>query len=354
MAFVSAIFQGLKQTEFMTPLNRKFCVAPMMDWTDRHCRYFHRQLTRRALLYTEMVTADAVIRGDRQRLIGFSAEEHPIALQLGGSCSAKLAEAADIGEAAGYDEINLNVGCPSDRVQEGRFGACLMAEPNLVAECVAAMRARVSIPVTVKCRIGIDDQDEEEDFQRFIETVAAAGCATFIVHARKAWLKGLSPKENREVPPLDYARVYRLKTAKPDLEIIINGGIETLEACDEHLRHVDGVMLGRAAYQNPALLADVDQRYFSTGTPRRCRADALLALIPYARQHVDNGGRLSNITRHLMGLYHGQPRGRIFRRILSEQAISPGADSSSLLLDALRSVEGDTSEHHALDAAAAE
>ena len=304
----------------MKELSRKFCVAPMMDWSDRHCRFFHRQLTRHAVLYTEMVTADAVLRGNRERLLGFSSDEHPVALQLGGSDPAKLAAAAEVGAEFGYDEINLNVGCPSDRVQEGRFGACLMAEPGLVADCVRAMRDRVTIPVTVKCRIGIDDQDEERDFQRFIETLADTGCTTFIVHARKAWLKGLSPKENREVPPLDYARVYRLKQAKPELEIIINGGIESLDACDDHLRHVDGVMLGRAAYHDPALLGTVDRRYFDPATPERHRAEALLALVPYAERHIAGGGRLSNITRHVLGLYQGRPRGRLFRRYLSETA----------------------------------
>jgi tRNA-dihydrouridine synthase A len=322
----------------MRRLNRKFCIAPMMDWTDRHCRVFHRQLTRHALLYTEMVTADAILRGDRDRLIGFSTEEHPIALQLGGSDAKKLAEAAAIGADYGYDEINLNVGCPSDRVQEGRFGACLMAEPGLVASCVDAMRARVSIPVTVKCRIGIDDQDEEADFQIFIQTVASAGCGVFIVHARKAWLKGLSPKENREIPPLDYSRVYRLKAARPDLEIIINGGIETLEACDTHLENVDGVMLGRAAYQDPSLLGSVDQRYFDAALPLRHRADALKGLMPYAERHIAAGGRLSNITRHVLGLYQGRPRGRAFRRHLSENAVRAGA-SVSVLEDAITIAE---------------
>ena len=297
----------------------------MMDWTDRHCRFFHRQLTKRALLYSEMVTADAVIRGDRARLLGFSTDEHPLALQLGGSDVAKLGNAAAIGADLGYDEINLNVGCPSDRVQEGRFGACLMAEPQLVADCVAAMRARVKIPVTVKCRIGIDDQDEEADFQNFIDAVASAGCTTFIVHARKAWLKGLSPKENREIPPLDYGRVYRLKLARPDLQIVINGGIETLEACRAHLQHVDGVMLGRAAYQNPALLGGVDQMFFASASGDVSRAAALRALLPYARRHVDNGGRLAAITRHVLGLYHGRPRGRLFRRVLSEEAVRVAA-----------------------------
>ncbi len=312
----------------------------MMDWSDRHCRFFHRQLTRHALLYTEMVTADAVLRGDQQRLIGFSEEEHPVALQLGGSDPVKLAAAADVGAAFGYDEINLNVGCPADRVQEGRFGACLMAEPQLVADCVRAMRARVSIPVTVKCRIGIDDQDEERDFQRFIETVVDAGCTTFIVHARKAWLKGLSPKENREIPPLDYQRVYRLKQARPELEIVINGGIDTLEQCAQHLRHVDGVMLGRAAYHDPALLGGVDRQFFDASLSDTSRAEALLALIPYVEKHIAAGGRLSNMTRHVLGLYHGRPRGRQFRRYLSETATVPGA-AAAVIREAVRLVESD-------------
>ncbi len=314
----------------MTKPSHTFCVAPMMDWSDRHCRYFHRLLTRHALLYTEMVTADAVIHGHRERLLGFSKDEHPIALQLGGSDPAKLAAAAAIGADAGYDEINLNVGCPSDRVQEGRFGACLMAEPELVATCVSAMRAAVQIPVTIKCRIGIDDQDSEGDFQRFIDVVAGAGCETFIVHARKAWLQGLSPKQNREIPPLDYERVYRVKAARPDLEIIINGGIDTLEACEEHLRYVDGVMLGRAAYHTPALLAEVDRVIFDSVAPAPVRADVLSALIPYARHHIAQGGRLSNITRHILGLYHGRPRGKQFRRFLSEEATKPGAGADVL------------------------
>ena len=313
----------------------------MMDWTDRHCRFFHRQLTQHALLYTEMVTADAVIRGKRDQLLGFSNAEHPIALQLGGSDVVKLAEAARIGEGFGYDEINLNVGCPSDRVQEGRFGACLMAEPQLVATCVAAMRAAVRIPVTVKCRIGIDDQDDEEDLQIFVDTVAGAGSKTFIIHARKAWLKGLSPKENREVPPLNYARVYRLKAMRPDLEVIINGGIETLDACNAHLRHVDGVMLGRAAYQNPALLGEVDCRFFTPHLPVFSRADALRALLPYVAQHLAAGGRLSNITRHVLGLYHGRPRGKAFRRYLSENAQHRNAGVRVLEM-AIALAEGET------------
>ncbi len=311
----------------------------MMDWTDRHCRMFHRQLTRRALLYTEMITADAVLHGDRERLLGFSPTEAPIALQLGGSDPMKLADAAGIGAARGYSEINLNIGCPSDRVQEGRFGACLMAEPKLVAGCIAAMRAAVEIPVTVKCRIGVDAQDSERDFQTFIDAVADAGCCTFIVHARKAWLSGLSPKQNREIPPLDYARVYRLKEARPDLEIVINGGIDTLEEAEAHLQRVDGVMLGRAAYQNPAILAEVDRRFFDCAAPAPTRSDALLRLMPHVRRHVESGGRLSNVARHILGLYHGQPRGRAFRRYLSEEGTKPSA-TADVLRAAVRLVEG--------------
>lgn len=318
--------------------DHRFCVAPMMDWTDRHCRAFHRILSARARLYTEMVTANAVIHGDRARLLALDAAEHPVALQLGGSDARALAEAAAIGEGFGYDEINLNVGCPSDRVQEGRFGACLMAEPELVAQCVAAMRARVAVPVTVKCRIGIDDQDAEGDLARFIDTVAAAGCTTFIVHARKAWLEGLSPKENREVPPLDYARVYRLKAARPDLTIVINGGIAGLEEAEAHLAHVDGVMLGRAAYQTPYLLAEVDRRLFGATSEPLSRAEAIEALIPHVRRHLAAGGRLNNVVRHILGLYHGCPRARAFRRHLSEHAVKEGA-GLDVLLEALRIAE---------------
>src|SRR5690606_1519584 len=306
-------------------MDRRFSIAPMMDWTDRHCRFFHRLLTRRALLYTEMVTAEAVLHGDRDRLLGFDRAEHPVALQLGGSDPARLADAAAIGADYGYDEINLSVGCPSDRVQEGRFGACLMAEPGLVAACVAAMQARVAVPVTVKCRIGIDDQDSESDLERFVSTVAEAGCRTFIVHARKAWLEGLSPKENREVPPLDYARVYRLKEAHPELEIVVNGGIASLEAAEAHLAHVDGVALGRAAYQSPYLLAEVDRRLFGDTNPAPSRREAIEALLPYAERHLKAGGRLNNIARHILGLYHGRPRARAFRRHLSEHAPRDGA-----------------------------
>jgi tRNA-dihydrouridine synthase A len=295
-----------------------------------------------------MVTADAVIHGDRARLLGFDAEEHPLALQLGGSDPAKLAEAAAIGEAEGYDEINLNVGCPSSRVQEGRFGACLMAEPELVAACVAAMTARVRIPVTVKCRIGIDDQDDEAGLAHFVETVAGGGVDTFIVHARKAWLNGLSPKENREIPPLDYARVYRLKAARPDLTIVLNGGIETLEACAGHLQHVDGVMMGRAAYQTPYILADVDRAFFGSAEPLRSRGDVLERLMPYVRRHLAQGGRLNSVSRHILGLYHGQPRARQFRRHLSEHGVGPGP-GLDVLLGAIAIAEGHASGREAAE-----
>lgn len=337
----------------MTSGSHRFCVAPMMEWTDRHCRTFHRLMTRHARLYTEMVTAEAVIHGDRARLLGFDDAERPLALQLGGSDPAKLADAATLGEAWGYDEINLNVGCPSDRVQEGRFGACLMAEPELVASCVAAMAARVTIPVTVKCRIGIDAQDSEADLTRFIATVADAGVRIFVVHARKAWLSGLSPKENREVPPLDYARVYRLKAARPDLTIVLNGGIETLEACAAHLEHVDGVMLGRAAYQTPYILAGVDRVLFGSDAPPISRGDALDRLVPYVRDHLARGGRLNSVTRHVLGLYHGQPRARQFRRHLSEHGVGegPGID---VLLDAIAIAGGHMSPQSASRSVAAE
>jgi tRNA-dihydrouridine synthase A len=302
----------------------------MMDWTDRHCRFFHRLLSRQARLYTEMVTADAVLFGKRQMLLDFSAVEHPVALQLGGSDPAKLAAAAAIGAEWGYDEINLNVGCPSDRVQGGNFGACLMADPDLVARCVRAMLDAVSIPVTVKCRIGIDDQDSEADFERFISTVADVGCRVFIVHARKAWLQGLSPKENREIPPLDYPRVWRMKSAHPDLTVVINGGIGDLEQAQVQLQHVDGVMLGRAAYQNPWLLSDVDAELFGAQANERTREDVLDELVDYAERHVANDGRLNNLTRHILGLYHGRPGARAFRRYLSENAVGASAGGDVL------------------------
>jgi tRNA-dihydrouridine synthase A len=316
-----------------------FSVAPMMDWTDRPCRTFLRLLSRRALLYTEMVHAVAVLRGDRQRLLGYPDVQHPLALQLGGSNAEDLAEASKIAADYGYDEINLNVGCPSDRVQSGRFGACLMHEPVHVADLVAAMRAAVSRPVTVKCRIGADDQDAEEDFNRFIDLVAAAGCRQFIVHARKAWLKGLSPKENRDVPPLDYERVYRLKQRRPELAIIINGGISDLASCEEHLRHVDGVMLGRAAYQDPYLLADVDSRFYGAAPETKMmRRQVVEAMLPHIEDEMQNGLRLHQITRHMIGLYHGQPGARIWRQKLTVEAARLGADSE-IVRDALEEVE---------------
>jgi tRNA-dihydrouridine synthase A len=288
-----------------------------------------------------MIVAQAIVRGDRKYLLEFDPDEHPVALQLGGSEPGMLAEAAAIGGAFGYDEINLNVGCPSDRVQQATFGACLMARPKLVADCVRAMQAAVGIPVTVKCRIGIDDQDSEADLERFIAAVAGAGCRTVIVHARKAWLDGLSPKENREVPPLDYPRVYRLKAAHPELEIAINGGIASLEEAEAHLAHVDGVALGRAAYQNPYLLAEVDGRLFGDAAPPPTRRAVLEQLIAYAERHVRNGGRLNNVTRHILGLYHGRPRARAFRRHLSELAPREGA-GVDVLLEAMRIAEGET------------
>jgi tRNA-dihydrouridine synthase A len=300
-------------------------VAPMMDWTDRHCRFLHRQLTRRALLYTEMVVADAVIHGVRERLIGFDPAEHPVGLQLGGSDPAKLAEAARIGEAFGYDEINLNVGCPSDRVQSGTFGACLMRTPGLVGECVAAMKAAVAIPVTVKCRLGVDEQDPEVALDALADTVFVAGTEVLWVHARKAWLEGLSPKENRDIPPLDYGRVYRLKAKHPDRFVGINGGIQSLEEARRHLGQVDGVMLGRAAYHTPGLLAEADAAIFGD-VPRPVDWSALIeTMAEYAGRHVASGGRLSQVTRHMVGLFHGLPGARRYRQILSTDATRAGA-----------------------------
>ena len=310
----------------------------MMDWTDRHCRVFHRLMTRRARLYTEMLTTGAIIHGDRQRLLGFDASEHPVALQLGGSEPRDLAQAAVIGEDFGYDEINLNVGCPSDRVKDGRFGACLMAEPDLVAEGVAAMKRAVKIPVTVKCRIGIDDQDPEEALDRLAHGVIAAGADALIVHARKAWLNGLSPKENRDIPPLDYDRVYRLKAALPDVPVIINGGIGSLAEAAEHLRHVDGVMLGRAAYQEPWRLLTVDPELFGEAAPHANMKDVFEAMMPYIERELRQGTRLHSITRHFVGAFHGVPGARAFRRHLAERGVKPDADAS-VLRDAVALVE---------------
>ncbi|MER8502704.1 tRNA dihydrouridine(20/20a) synthase DusA [Mesorhizobium sp. M0955] len=306
-------------------LRHKVAVAPMMDWTDRHCRFFHRQLTREALLYTEMVVADAVIHGARERLLGFDDSEHPVALQLGGADPGKLAEAARIGEAFGYDEINLNVGCPSDRVQSGTFGACLMKAPVLVADCVAAMKAAVKIPVTVKCRIGVDEQDPEPALDALADGVFATGADALWVHARKAWLEGLSPKENRDIPPLDYDRVYRLKARKQNKFIGINGGIQSLAEALTHLDHVDGAMLGRAAYHTPGILTGMDAAFYGSTAELFDFAALIDAMANYAARHIEQGGRLGHVTRHMVGLFHGLPGARRYRQILSTEATRPGA-----------------------------
>ena len=310
--------------------DHRFSVAPMLDWSDRHCRYFHRLFSKRALLYTEMVVADAAIHGPRERLMGFDATEHPIALQLGGSDPVKLQEAARIGAGFGYDEINLNVGCPSDRVQSGTFGACLMQTPEVVARCVAAMKEVVSVPVTVKCRIGVDDQDPEVALDAVSDQVLEAGADALWVHARKAWLKGLSPKENRDIPPLDYDRVYRLKQRLDTPFVGINGGISTLEDAVSHLDHLDGVMLGRAAYHNPALLADVDHLIYGDDEKPTDMAEIIEAMCEYVDRHIADGGRLSHISRHMVGLFTGQPGARRWRQILSTDASKPGANSDVL------------------------
>ncbi|MGV7032380.1 tRNA dihydrouridine(20/20a) synthase DusA [Methylobacterium symbioticum] len=314
----------------MTPEDVRFSVAPMMDWTDRHCRAFHRVLSARARLYTEMVTTGAVLHGDRERLLGFSAAEHPVAVQLGGSNPEDLAQAARIAEEFGYDEVNLNVGCPSDRVQEGRFGACLMREPALVATCVAAMKAAVRVPVTVKCRIGVDDQDPEAALDALAQAVVAAGVDGLVVHARKAWLQGLSPKENRDVPPLDYGRVARLKRAHPDLPIAINGGIATLDQARAQLDAVDGVMVGRAAYTEPALLLGVDPDLFGEAAPHSDAFAAVAAFEPYIAALLERGERLHAVTRHMLGLFNGRPGARAYRRHLSTAGMRPDADLGTL------------------------
>jgi tRNA-dihydrouridine synthase A len=313
------------------PNHHRFSVAPMLDWTDRHCRYFLRLLTKNALLYTEMITTGAILHGDRDRHLLFNTEEHPLALQLGGSHPADLAQCSQIAEEYGYDEVNLNIGCPSDRVQSGRFGACLMAEPALVADCVAAMKARVKIPITVKSRIGIDDHDSYEALATFIQLVSQAGCEAFIIHARKAWLHGLSPKENREIPPLRYDVVYRVKHDFPALNIIINGGITTLDEVDHHLQHVDGAMLGRAAYHNPYLLSDVDQRFFNEKVAIPSRAAIIAELLPYVAAQQQQGVHCKHITRHILGLFQGVAGGKRWRRYLSENAYKPTADFSVIL-----------------------
>ena len=301
-------------------INRLLSIAPMMDWSDHHCRYFWRLLTKQALLYTEMVTTGALIHGDRERFLHFNVQEHPVALQLGGSDPADLARCAAWAQEWGYDEVNLNCGCPSDRVQSGMFGACLMARPQLVADCVQAMVAACDIPVTVKHRIGIDDMESYDELKGFVEPVAAAGCSVFIVHARKAWLQGLSPKENREIPPLNYPWVYQLKKDFPDLTIILNGGVQTLEESREHLLHVDGVMIGREAYQNPWMLAQADLKLYGMDNPAKSRDDVIAGLLPYVEHQLARGVHLNHITRHILGLYQGVPGARKFRRHISENA----------------------------------
>jgi tRNA-dihydrouridine synthase A len=297
----------------------------MMDWTDRHCRRLHRSLSKYARLYTEMLTAQAVIHGDRARLLGFDSADQPVALQLGGAEPAALAEAARIGEGFGYDEINLNVGCPSDRVQSGRFGACLMREPELVADCMAAITAAVKVPATVKCRLGVDDQDPQVSLFRLVDACAAAGVDTFIVHARKAWLKGLSPKENRDIPPLDYDLVYRLKAERPGLTIVINGGIGLLDGAEAHLSHIDGVMLGRAAYHDPGLLGSVDRRLFDPAAPEIDAFQAVERYRPHIARELSRGARLNALIRPMLGLFHRAPAARTWRRILTVESTAPGA-----------------------------
>ena len=330
-------------------MDRRLSIAPMMDWTDRHCRAFHRALTSRALLYTEMVTAPAVIHGDRERLLGFDAVEHPVALQLGGSDPAQLAEAARIGAAFGYDEINLNVGCPTDRVQSGRFGACLMREPSLVADCMAAIKDAVSVPATVKCRIGIDDQDPEIALFETVDACAAVGIEVFIIHARKAWLQGLSPKENRDVPPLDYPLVRRLKRERSHLSVTINGGVASLDEAEAHLDdadgvRLDGVMLGRAAYHEPAILGQADRRMFGAATADVDAFAAIERYRPYMAARLAEGVHLPAMTRHMLGLMHGRPGARAFRRILTVEAVRPGASLEVVdrAVEAVREAEART------------
>ncbi len=309
----------------MKQIDRRLSIAPMMDHTDRHFRYFLRIISPHALLYTEMITTGALIHGDRQRFLEHHADEYPLAIQLGGSNPEDLATCAVIAEQAGYDEVNLNVGCPSDRVQSGRFGACLMAEPELVAEAISSMSQSVDIPVTVKTRIGIDDKDSYEELTAFIDCVKQAGCNTFIIHARKAWLNGLSPKENREVPPLQYETVYQLKRDFPDLDVIINGGFTTQDDIMEQYQHVDGVMIGRAAYQNPYLLAEIEQALFAKGGPLPSRYEILERYIEYVQQNLDQGVYLGHMTRHILGLFLGQPGARAYRRYISEHGYREGA-----------------------------
>ncbi len=331
---ISSTARNFTDNAVDTNLNHKFCVAPMMDWTDKHDRVFLRQLSGHALLYTEMVTSAALRHGDANYLLQHNPEEHPVALQLGGSNPVELAEAAKLAERVGFDEVNLNVGCPSDRVQSGAFGACLMADPPLVARCIASMKFTVDIPVSVKCRIGIDNRDSQAELEDFIAVVANAGCELFIVHARKAILSGLSPKENREIPPLNYESVFSLKRSFPDLLIVINGGIKSLDDASALLENTDGVMLGREAYQNPYVLNDVDNRFFGEEKNRNTRQDCLRKFIPYIEQELNKGTPLHHMTRHILGLFKGQKGGKQFRRYLSENSYSKNADIR-VLLDAI-------------------
>lgn len=320
------------------PISRVFCVAPMLEWTDRHCRFFHRLISKHAVLYTEMVTTGALIHNDHARFLQFNSQEHPLALQLGGSDPGALAICTKKAQDSGYDEVNLNVGCPSNRVQKGRFGACLMAEPNLVAECISEMSDAVSIPVTVKSRIGIDEQDSYTALTEFIGTVATAGCKTFIIHARKALLNGLSPKQNREIPPLRYDMARQIKKDFPNLEIILNGGISSLDQAEIELSGFDGVMIGREAYHHPYLLADVDKRFYNANILPKSRYDIVLELIPYIKRELAQNIRLHSITRHILGLFHGIPGAKGWRRYISEHACKPTADEG-VVLEALKFIQ---------------
>jgi len=313
-----------------TKISRRFCVAPMLDCTDRHERYLARLISKHTVLYTEMITTGALIFGDKARFLDFSETEHPVALQLGGSDPDAMTQSAEVVQQWGYDEVNINVGCPSDRVQSGSFGACLMQSPELVAENVKQMQAAVDIPVTVKCRIGVDDQEPREALWALVDASANAGCKTFLVHARKAWLKGLSPKENRDVPPLDYDLVYQLKQDFPELEIVINGGIDTIDACHRHLEQVDGVMMGREAYSNPYIMAQVDQAFYGESELPRTRDEVLEEYIKYADERLENGSRLNHLSKHIVGLYHGEPRSRLWRRHISQNAHISGSNTDVL------------------------
>lgn len=321
------------QTHYLQPemSSHRFCLAPMMDWSDRHCRYFWRLMSKHARLYTEMITTGALLHGDAERHLRYNKEEHPIAVQLGGSNPADLAKSANLCEKAGYDEVNLNVGCPSERVQNGAFGACLMNEPNLVADCIKAMQDAVNIPVTIKCRIGVDDNDSYEALCQFVETNKQAGCKVFIIHARKAWLSGLSPKQNREVPPLNYPTVFKIKNDFPDLTVILNGGIKTMDGCEQAIKQLDGVMIGREAYQNPFMLAEVDKHLFNDNQAYQTPLEVAKDYANYIEQELSQGAKLNHITRHILGLFNGRPRAKQWRRFLSENAYKTGAGLDTYL-----------------------